>query len=64
MGLARQVIPLGAIVRNVAAIQQSGGGVMGDLAQFLIGVSPILFIMFGTLVAAHVTLKRRNKSRQ
>ncbi len=37
---------------------------MGDLAQFLIGVSPILVIMFGTLVAAHVTLKRRNKSRQ
>tara|TARA_R110001599_G_scaffold256110_1_gene456265 strand:- start:1188 stop:1355 length:168 start_codon:yes stop_codon:yes gene_type:complete len=47
MGLARQVIALGAIVRNVVAIQQAGGGVMGDLVQFLIGVSPILFIMFG-----------------
>lgn len=37
---------------------------MSDLAQFLIGVSPILFIMFGTLVAAHVAIKRKNKPRQ
>ncbi len=37
---------------------------MSDLAQFLIGVSPILLIMFGTLAAAHVAVKRKNKPRQ
>jgi len=35
---------------------------MSDLLRFLIGISPILIIMFGTLIAAgYVVRRRKNK---
>ena len=37
---------------------------MGELSRFLIGVSPILIIMFGTLIAAAYVLRRRKNEKK
>jgi|TARA_R110000851_G_scaffold312679_1_gene473989 hypothetical protein len=37
---------------------------MNHFSQFLIGVSPILIIMFGTLIAAAYVIRRRKNEKK
>ena len=37
---------------------------MSELLRFLIGVSPILIIMFGTLIAAGYVIRRRKNEKK
>lgn len=37
---------------------------MSHFSQFLIGVSPILIIMFGTLIAAAYVIRRRKNEKK